>query len=130
MNTRGLLTILAALVLVVLISGLLGGMMGPGAVWNMGPGMMWGYGGSGAAPAGGWGWSLAMVLGMIAMLAFWAAIIVGVALLARWALGLTPGATGASAADDPQAILRRRYAAGEIDQTTYERMKRELGTSA
>ncbi len=129
MNTRGLLGILATLILVVLISGLLGGMMGPGIVWGMGPGMMWGYGGSSAAPTGGWGGSLAMVLGMIAMLAFWAAVIVGVVLLARWALGQAPGATGASAADDPQAILRRRYAAGEIDQETYERMKRELGTS-
>jgi uncharacterized membrane protein len=44
--------------------------------------------------------------------------------LVRWLLGHAHA--GADRGDeDPLAILRRRYAAGEIDQATYERMKRE-----
>jgi putative membrane protein len=67
-----------------------------------------------------------MALGMLAMLGFWGALIVGIILLVRWAIGLGPGAPGQPGTEDPLAILRRRYAAGEIDQATYERMKREL----
>jgi putative membrane protein len=100
-------------------------------MWGMGPGMMWGYGGTGASPSvGGWAWGLGMVLGMVAMLAFWAALILGIVLLVRWALGSRPSLTDESSQDDALAILRRRYAASEIDQATYERMRRELDTGA
>jgi putative membrane protein len=101
--------IVAALIAVVLS----GTTMGPGM---MGPGMMWGYGSSGSV--GAWG----MALGMLAMLAFWVALIAGVVLLVRWAASLT----AVAGTDAPLAILKRRYAAGEIDQPTYERMKAEL----
>jgi putative membrane protein len=124
---RTLAVVLGVLVLVVLLLPALGmGLLGPRM---MGPGMMWGYGPSGELPAtGGWGWGLAMALGGLAMLAFWAALIVGVALLVRW-LVRGAGAAGAGRAageDEALAILRRRYAAGELDQATYERMRREL----
>jgi putative membrane protein len=119
MNTRALLSGLGVLGLFVLLGGLIAAMMGPG--------MMWGYGTGGAAPTdGGWPWGLAMGLGGLVMLGLWAALIVGVILLVRSAMSQATGATVNSGVEDPQAILGRRYAAGEIDQPTYERMKREL----
>lgn len=125
-DNRGLLAVLGVLVLTLLLGPLLmGGMMGPGFV---GPGMMgWGYA-TGAAPTGnGWVWGLGMALGGLMMLAFWGALIVGVVFLVRWATGR---GTTPSSADDPLTILRRRYAAGEIDQPMFERMSSELGGAA
>jgi putative membrane protein len=103
----------------------MGGMMGYGVI---GPGMMGlGYAGQGGIPAGnGWLWGLGMGLGGLMMLAFWGAVIIGVVLLVRWATGR--GAT-ADGGDEPLTILRRRYAAGEIDKETYERMRSEFGDS-
>ena len=122
-NDRGPKILFGALVLVLLIGTLLGGgMMGPG---GMGSGMMWGYGGT--QPSGpGWIWGLTMGFGMLLMLAFWVAVILGVVLLVRWAMGTTSRATDESRPENPLDILRRRYAAGEIDQATYQRMQREL----
>jgi putative membrane protein len=113
---RGLWIALGVLVLLVLLGPLLGGGM-------MGPGMMWGYGTS--VHGNGWVWGLGMGLGALALLAFVGALIVGGLLLAR-GLSDQPRAGGDRDSDDPQSILRRRYAAGEIDQATYERIKREL----
>jgi putative membrane protein len=110
---RGLWIVLGVLALVVLLGALAGGGV-------MGPGMMWGYG----APAHGTGWIWG--LGWLVMLAFWGALIVGGILLVRWLIDRSH-ARGDLGADDPQAVLRRRYAAGEIDQATHERMKQELG---
>jgi putative membrane protein len=123
-DDRGPKTLFGVLVLVVLIGMLLGGaMLGPGM---MGPGMMWGAGGPDARPGvGGWAWGFAMAFGMLMMLAFWAALILGAVLLVRWAIG-RPSQAGQSRPEDPLQILRRRYADGEIDQVTYQRMKREL----
>jgi putative membrane protein len=127
-DDRGPKILLGALVLVVLVGTMLGGtLMGPGM---MGPGMMWGYGNPGAPAAGSWAWGLTMGFGMLMMLAFWAALIIGAVLLVRWATGQPRGARGSTWPDDPAEILRRRYAAGEIDQTTYQRMKAELDTDA
>ena len=78
----------------------------------------------------GWAWGLTMAFGMLMMLAFWAALIIGAVLLVRWAIGQPRGARGTTWPDDPAEILRRRYAAGEIDQTTYQQMKAELNSDA
>jgi putative membrane protein len=111
---------LGVLVAAVLIAALAGTVwMGPGV---MGPGMMWGYGSLGTVA--GWG----MALGMLAMVAFWIALIAGVVLLVRWAAVQGAAPTASTRTDDPVAILKRRYAAGEIDQATYERMKQEVGS--
>jgi putative membrane protein len=128
-DDRGPKILFGVLVLVLLIGTLLGGaMMGPGA---MGPGMMWGGGGPDARPAGGgWGWGFAMAFGMLMMLAFWAALILGAVLLVRWAIGRPSQAMRQPRHEDPVEILRRRYADGEIDQSTYQRMKRELEDDA
>ena len=39
---------------------------------------------------------------------------------------IRPGTPRGPAPETPLDILRRRYASGEIDQETFERMKREL----
>ncbi len=84
--------------------------------------MMWGYG-------FGWGW-LMMSLGMI----LWIALLV----VLVWAIirGLerrtgAPGQGPATPLNEPSAleILRRRYARGEIDAATFERMREQLETS-
>jgi putative membrane protein len=83
--------------------------------------MMWGFGWNGMGP-----------LWMILASVFWLAV-VGVLIwaLARWLGGRTqaptPPATGSrqSALD----ILPERYARGEIDATTYEQMREQLGGS-
>jgi putative membrane protein len=120
--------VLGVLGVLVLVVGplFMGGMMGVGVG---GPGMMgWGYAAPGSASTGnGWVWGLGMGLGGLMMLAFWGALLVGVVLLARWASGQWTGTTGSASAEDPLAILRRRYAAGEIDEPTCRRMRAELG---
>jgi putative membrane protein len=122
-NDRGPKVLFGVLILVLLIGAVLGGgMMGPGM---MGPGMMGGYGGT--QPSGaGWMWGLTMGFGMLLMVAFWVAVILGVVLLVRWAIGTTSRVTDEPRSEHPLDILRRRYAAGEIDQATYQRMQREL----
>jgi len=102
---------------------LVGGMMGPGFT---GPGMMgWGYTG-GATSGNGWLWGLGMGLGGLMMLAFWGVLISGIVLFVRWIAGQGASGTTPSATEDPMTILRRRYAAGEIDQQTFERMRSDL----
>jgi len=126
-DNRGLLTILGVLVIFLLLGPvLMGGMMGTAVV---GPGMMgWGYAAQGGATTGnGWVWGLGMGLGGIMMLVFWGALILGAVLLVRRTTGHDTSATGG---EDPLIILRRRYAAGEIDQPTYERMNSELGNTS
>jgi putative membrane protein len=63
-----------------------------------------------------------MGLGGLAILAFWAALIVGVVLLVR-ALG---GGTGGRWQRTPLDILKRRYAAGEITREQYDEIRKEL----
>ncbi len=126
-DNRGLLAALGVLVLVLLLGPLLmGGMTGAGV---MGPGMMsWGYAPLGGVTTGnGWAWGLGMGLGGLMMLAFWGALIVLVVLLVRWAGGQWTASTRPASSEEPLAILRRRYADGEIDEPTYQRMNSELG---
>ncbi len=111
------------ILLVILLLGpiLLGGMMGPGA---FGPGMMgWGYT---TANGSGWLWGLGMGLGGLMMLAFWGVVIAGVVLLVRSFSTHSVEGHARSTSEDALAILQRRYAAGEIDEQTYQRMKSEL----
>ena len=113
-NWTPLIVVLVVLVLLVLpVVLLIAPMMG----WaTVGPGMMGGYG-PGAA-GNGWGWLV--MLGVMLLLA----VLVG---LAVWALrrGGSIG-PGAGNQNDPLAILRQRYARGEIDREQYEQMKRDL----
>ena len=63
------------------------------------------------------------LFGGIAMLLFWAAIILLVVWAARGGLGGQRLSENESAVD----ILKRRYAAGEINQGEYEQARKALG---
>jgi putative membrane protein len=65
------------------------------------------------------------VLMMIAMILFWVGLLALVVLGIRW-LWRQQGGTGRSRDEDPMEILRRRYAAGEIDHEEFERRRRSL----
>jgi putative membrane protein len=88
------------------------GMFGPHGM--MGGGGMMGYG----RPGAGWDWALGVALGWLGVLAFSAAVLAGAALAVR--------ALAAPGAEDPLAVARRRYAAGEIDRETFERLRDDL----
>ena len=72
--------------------------------------------------------------GMVMMVLFWVAIIVGavwlVMAVARggqgrsWSQTLPPGA---SAGETPLDILKARYAKGEITKDQFDQMRRDLG---
>lgn len=124
---RGLVIVLGLLLLIVLIVPVMGWTMMGAAGWGMmGPGMMGGYTGS-TATASGWTAGAAMLLGWLTMVAFWGALIVGMVLLVRW-LGIGTAARGLVGApsEEPLAILRRRYAAGEITDAQFDHMRHTL----
>ncbi len=113
-TTRGLLIVLAVLVVVALaFSALMGGMMGPGFAGQgpSGQGMMQGQ---------WWMWGLGMGLGGLAMLIFWGVLLIGLALVAR-AVGM-----GRGRHSSPLDVLKRRYAAGDITREQYEQMRKDL----
>ncbi|KFJ91505.1 hypothetical protein JF55_11530 [Pseudomonas sp. 1-7] len=70
----------------------------------------------------GWGW---MAFGALHMLLFWALVIGGIVLLVRLLAGGNDG-DGSRDREDPLAILKARYARGEIDKAEYERIREEL----
>ena len=128
-QNRNLFIALGVLLVVLLLLAptLFGGTVGPGVP---GRGMMgWGFTGDGTS-GNGWFWGFGMALGGLMMVAFWGVLIAGVVLFARWMTGQPAGGSGPGATEDPMTILRRRYAAGEIDQPTYERMQSELANAA
>lgn len=78
--------------------------------------MMWGYYSS-------WGGSLIMILSMVVWVALLAALIV---LVVR---RLGPQSSARMDSTQPRSaieILEQRYARGEIDETTFKRMRDEL----
>jgi putative membrane protein len=76
--------------------------------WGMHP--MWGF----------WGlWGVGM---MLAMLVFWAVMIVGVVLGIRWLVTQGKEPRGDTALE----ILRQRYARGDITKEEFEAKKRDL----
>jgi putative membrane protein len=72
--------------------------------------MDWGY---------GWGGGLFMIL-------FWIAVIVGIVLLVRWLSAVRPAGTGGAPPEKPLDVLKRRYAAGEIDKKEFEEKRKDL----
>lgn len=104
-------------------SGMMGNMMGSGMTGNM-TGSMMGSGMMGSGQIGGWTWGLMLALSSLRTIAILAALIVGGVLLLRSLTDLSSrrGETGTT----PLALLQRRYAAGDISQAEYERMRQEL----
>ena len=124
---KPLVVALAVLLAVAVLGmGVGGAMIGPGMMW---PGMMPGYGSSSDVPALSWSWGVGMAVGWLVMLAFSSALLVGIAMVIRWLVSASQ-ASGPSHGEEALAILRRRYAAGEIDELTYQRMKREIQEDA
>lgn len=70
----------------------------------------------------GWGWMLG---GWLAMLVFWSLVIAGIVILVR-TIGHRGTVGQPNADDEALAILRRRYAAGEITKEQFEEMKQTL----
>lgn len=71
--------------------------------------MMWGWG-------TGWSW-----VGMTMMLVFW----IGVAALVVWTVRTLAGSRQ-ERRDDPEQILRERYARGQIDEDEFNRRLEHL----
>ncbi len=69
----------------------------------------------------GWNWGWGMGIGWLLMLVIWVLAIVGIVALIRWFIGASSG--GASRA---LAILKERYAKGEITKEQLEQMKRHI----
>ena len=78
--------------------------------------MMYGWGNQ------GWGVEMWIVMA-VAMVIFWAIVVFGVVALVRY-LGhshdMPPGPSSGSATD-PEAILRERFARGEIDEDQFKK---------
>lgn len=74
----------------------------------------------------GWGggWAGGSMFG-IAHLLWWGLLIVGIVLVARWLIGGT-GLPGCSPEDRALAILKERYARGEIDKAEFDTRKRDI----
>ncbi len=65
------------------------------------------------------GWMPMMGLGLLFMVLFWASVIAGVIYLVRWLMGQGL----ASRPESSLAILKKRYARGEISKQEFEEMK-------
>ncbi len=91
--------------------------------------MMYGWGWNGGWDGGGIGWP-----GMIMMMVFWIAVLVGIVALVVWLLrqaqgraaNAGPGPEGPAAGETPLDILKKRYARGEIDKTEFEEKKKDI----
>ena len=68
-------------------------------------------------------------LGWLFMLVSWALILAVLVGLIRWLFTGYPGDAGARSDSKRNVdILKERYARGDIDRDTYDRMRRELDT--
>jgi len=81
------------------------------------------WGGDMMGWGGGWGWGW---FGIVHMVLWWFLIILGIVVLAKWLFGGSGGGRAASE-DRALAILRERFARGEIDKTEFDARKRDLG---
>jgi uncharacterized membrane protein len=105
-----------AILAVVSVGGMMGGMMGPSMTGTP-------YEHMSSPLSDGWAWPAMMGAGWLMMLAFLAIIGIALFMLLRVAVG-RPSTAGQDL--DAREILRRRYAAGEIDEATYEHQRQKL----
>ncbi len=117
MNTRRNTATIVIVVSVLFLAGvfLYREFLTPGGGYGYG----YGYGGHMMTGIGGWG------IGGL-MLVFWSLILFGLILMINWLLTANRNEKNGGSGSDPIEILKRRYAAGEIDRNRYEQMRREL----
>lgn len=89
----------------------------PGAVYAQRPPYEWEWEHSMGWMWGAWGLGMGLI-----MFLFWGAVILGIVLGIRWLIGQGK----ASPSDTALAILRQRYARGEIDKEEFQAKKRDL----
>jgi putative membrane protein len=82
--------------------------------------MMWGY-------EYGWGGALAMTLGMLLWFGVLALLIWA---LMRWITDRTSLSASMRETVSADEFLRQRYARGEIDEATFDRMRDQLQTTS
>jgi putative membrane protein len=69
---------------------------------------------------------LGMGLGLLLMLAFWAALVLGAAWLVKAVFSAGESGRSHGATGRPREILDERYARGEISREEYERIRKDL----
>jgi len=74
--------------------------------WTWGNGLLWG------------------IVGLLFMLAFWAAVIAGIVLLVKWLV--QPRSAAHPGESNSLEILKQRYARGEISKEEYLDKKKDL----
>jgi putative membrane protein len=104
-----------AIVVLVLVAVVVGALLWGRAPYGYGPGMMGGY----RLPFG-----MHTFGGGSLMVLFGVAILAGLGLLVGYLA--RNGQTPAGKTETPLAILKRRYASGEIDREEFERIKESL----
>ncbi len=67
-----------------------------------------------------------MGTGWLGIFVVWAVLVLGSLFLLRWLVGEPDAASKEREVMEPTKILERRYAAGEIDRETFERIRRDL----
>jgi putative membrane protein len=81
------------------------------------------WGGDMMGWGGGWGWGW---FGIVHMVLWWFLIVLGIVVLAKWLFG-GGGSSRAAGDDRALAILRERFARGEIDKAEFDARRRDLG---
>jgi putative membrane protein len=116
--------IVLGVVALVVIGLLFAGGLVAAARGTYGPHMMVGrYGGLWGIGVGG-GERLMVLGAALVLLLLFAAVVAGVVLVVIWLAGRKQKVSAAE--PTPLDILKKRYAAGEIDREEFERMKEEL----
>ena len=71
----------------------------------------------------GAGWGMTGGMWFFSIL-FWVLVIAGAVLIVKWVMERNKD--GLSSNESPLDILKKRYARGEIDRETFERMKKDI----
>lgn len=75
---------------------------------------------------GNWTMDGGMGIWMLVNAVFWILVIVGIVLLAVWAVRRVGGGERSKAEESALEILKKRYARGEITKEEYEEKKRDI----